>query len=383
MPIIATNLDELKDFLIKCIKSKAKVEIKTEIGGRALLDRVIIDVEHPEIKGGPAINLPEDIVELMRKKPDAELLLKVVHVYSQVSSSPDWSKKPLEERINMLLHEAEKIKIEELIPKEEEEIPKPAILAELEKLEKERKAIERPAVAVAIEKPEIVKKPEIQLAETEAEVRKRLLEKYPNIFPNPMLVPKLFAVTINSCIGASRERLDAAIKILTELTGQKPVLCKARKTIKQFGIRKGLEIAAKVTLRGEKAFQFLKKVLAVYDYKVYEGWFDRWGNFSFGIDEHIKIPGTRYVPELGIIGFDVSVSFERPGYRVSRRKRCRNKIPVRHRLTPEITKLWIKEAGFILTPGKPPKEVIFLKRKETKVEAKEEKKEEKKKAKKK
>ena len=152
----------------------------------------------------------------------------------------------------------------------------------------------------------------------------------------PMLRPKIAKVTVNISVGAATERLGKAIRVIEELTGQKPVPRRARRTIKDFGIRKGENIAAKVTLRGEKAIEFLKKAFEAVGYKLRASSFDEFGNVSFGIKEHILIPGVKYDPEIGVFGMDVAITFERPGFRVLRRRRCRKQgIPRRHRVTKE------------------------------------------------
>ncbi|HDJ25897.1 MAG TPA: 50S ribosomal protein L5, partial [Candidatus Bathyarchaeota archaeon] len=107
-----------------------------------------------------------------------------------------------------------------------------------------------------------------------------------------MLKPKIEKVVVNCCVGRSGEPLEKAMKIIQELTGQKPCVRKAKKTIRQFGIRKGEPIACVVTLRKEKALEFLKRALAAVENKVKASSFDEHGNFSFGIKEHIEIPGT-------------------------------------------------------------------------------------------
>jgi len=153
---------------------------------------------------------------------------------------------------------------------------------------------------------------------------------------NPMLKPRIAKVTVNICVGAATERLAGAIKVLEQLTGQKPVPRRAKRTIKDFGIRKGENIAAIVTLRKDKAIEFLKKVFDAIGYRVKASSFDEYGNLGIGIKEHILLPGVKYDPEIGIYGMDVVVTLERPGYRVLRRKRCRKKrIPRRHRVTRE------------------------------------------------
>lgn len=153
---------------------------------------------------------------------------------------------------------------------------------------------------------------------------------------NPMLKPRIVKVTVNIGVGESGERLQKAAKVLEEITGQKPVFTKAKKTIKDFGVRKGENIGVKVTLRREKAIEFLKKAFEAIGWRLKASQFDDQGNVSFGIKEHIYIPGTRYDPEIGIFGMDVAITIERPGYRILRRRRCKRKhIPKRHRVTKE------------------------------------------------
>ena len=152
---------------------------------------------------------------------------------------------------------------------------------------------------------------------------------------NPMRKPRIEKVVINCSVGRSGEPLEKAMKILEELTGQKPCIRKAKKTIRDFGIRRKEPIACVVTLRGEKARAFLSRALQAVDNRISKSSFDQYGNFTFGIKEHIDIPGTKYSPELGIIGMDVSVVMERPGYRVKRRRRARSKVGSEHLLSPD------------------------------------------------
>jgi len=160
---------------------------------------------------------------------------------------------------------------------------------------------------------------------------------------NPMLKPKIEKVVVNCSVGKSGEPLEKAMKILEELTGQKPCFRRAKKTIRDFGIRRKEPIACLVTLRGERAMEFLKRAFEAVDNKIPASSFDMFGNFSFGISEHIDIPGTRYSPELGIIGMDVCVSLCRPGYRVKYRRRARSKIGSKHKLTAEEAMAFIAE----------------------------------------
>jgi len=152
---------------------------------------------------------------------------------------------------------------------------------------------------------------------------------------NPMRRIHVDKVTVNIGVGESGQRLVNAEKVLELLTGQKPVRTYAKKTIQTFGIRKGEAIGCKVTLRGERAVEFLRKALSVVNNRLSERQFDEFGAFSFGIREHIDFPDVSYDPEIGIFGMDVCVTLARPGYRVARRKIKRSKIGRSHRVTKE------------------------------------------------
>jgi large subunit ribosomal protein L5 len=160
---------------------------------------------------------------------------------------------------------------------------------------------------------------------------------------NPMWKPRIQKVTVNVSVGKSGEPLENAMKIIEELTGQKPCTRRAKRTIRDFGIRKGEPTACLVTLREERAESFLKKAFQAVGNNISKESFDRLGNLAFGIKEHIEIPGTRYVPELGIIGMDVIIALERPGYRVKRRRRIKSKIGRSHLLTVEESMLLLKD----------------------------------------
>lgn len=152
---------------------------------------------------------------------------------------------------------------------------------------------------------------------------------------NPMRVTKLAKVTVHINVGKSGEILENAKKVLGEITGQKPCTRKAKKTIKDFGIREGEPIACLTTLRGAKATAFLKKGLEAVGNTLKASSFDDNGNFAFGIREHIEIPGTKYVPELGIFGMDIIGTLERPGFRVKRRRIRPGPIGRSHKISKE------------------------------------------------
>lgn len=149
-------------------------------------------------------------------------------------------------------------------------------------------------------------------------------------------------VVINIGVGRSGEPIEKAKIALNELTGQQPKVCGAKKTVRDFGIHKGEPIGAMVTLRGEKAFEFLKRVMAAKGNVIKASSFDSYGNISFGIHEHIDIPGTRYDPDIGIFGMDVCLALSRPGYRIARRRNKSN-IGKTHRITREDAIGFLKE----------------------------------------
>jgi large subunit ribosomal protein L5 len=156
-----------------------------------------------------------------------------------------------------------------------------------------------------------------------------------------MLKPRIEKVVVNIAVGKSGEPLEKATKVLKEITGQTPCKRKAKESVRDFNIRKGESIACIVTLRGEEAIAFLNRVLPVIDKKISNRSFDRQGNFSFGIKEHIEISGVKYDPEVGIFGMDVCVSVTRPGYRVKNR-RNENRLGAKHVLTPEESIVFVK-----------------------------------------
>lgn len=152
---------------------------------------------------------------------------------------------------------------------------------------------------------------------------------------HPMRAIKLAKLTVHIGVGKSGEQLERAIKVLSEITGQKPCTRQAKQTVKDFGITEGEPIACLTTLRGERASAFLKRSLDAVNSTLKASSFDDNGNFAFGIKEHIEIPGTKYVPELGIFGMDVMGTLERPGYRIKRRRIRPASIGKAHRISRE------------------------------------------------
>ncbi|HZA63489.1 MAG TPA: 50S ribosomal protein L5 [Nitrososphaeraceae archaeon] len=151
---------------------------------------------------------------------------------------------------------------------------------------------------------------------------------------HPMRKISISKVVINIGVGKSGEPIEKAKRALHELTGQQPSVRGARETVRDFGIHKGEPIGAMVTLRREQAIEFLKRIISAKGNALKMSSFDNYGNISVGIHEHIDIPGTKYNPEIGIFGMDVSLSLMRPGYRIAK-KRHSQKIGKAHRITRE------------------------------------------------
>ena len=141
----------------------------------------------------------------------------------------------------------------------------------------------------------------------------RLKETYRNdVFPalmdqfkyeNAMEVPKLEKVTINMGLGEDKENakvLESAVEEIALITGQRPIVTKARKSIANFKVRQGMPVGAKVTLRGENMYYFIDKLFnialpRVRDFKgVSKNSFDGRGNYSMGIKEQLIFPEINY-----------------------------------------------------------------------------------------
>jgi large subunit ribosomal protein L5 len=150
----------------------------------------------------------------------------------------------------------------------------------------------------------------------------------------PMREIRIEKVTLN--IGAAGgEKLANAERVLESITGRKPARTQAKRTIREWGIKRGAPIGCKVTLRGEEAVKTLKRLFDAVERRLNKECFDDGGNFAFGVKEHIDIPGVSYDPEIGLFGMDVCATLCRPGYRIRRRRRQPRAIPKSHRVTKE------------------------------------------------
>jgi large subunit ribosomal protein L5 len=148
-------------------------------------------------------------------------------------------------------------------------------------------------------------------------------------------------VTLNMGVGEAGDKLKKAKKLLQMISKEKPIETRTMKRIPTWKVRPKLAIGCKVTLRSKKADTILRRLLKAKE-GLSEKNLDSSGNLSFGIPEYIDIPDAEYDPELGIVGFEASVTFERPGYRIKRRLNHK-KIPKSHRITKEEVMSFLKE----------------------------------------
>lgn len=149
-------------------------------------------------------------------------------------------------------------------------------------------------------------------------------------------------VVVNIGVGEAGEKLMKAEKVLELLTHRKPIRTLAKTTNKDLGIRRGMPIGCKVTLRGEDTMNFLKEALWVKNNKIADYSFDAEGNFSFGIGDYTDFKEMKYDPDIGIFGLDVSVTLARKGLRVWNRRRARARIPKHHKITPREAQQFVK-----------------------------------------
>jgi large subunit ribosomal protein L5 len=130
-------------------------------------------------------------------------------------------------------------------------------------------------------------------------------------------VPRITKITINMGVGeavADRKVMDAAVADLAKLSGQKPLVCKSKKSIASFKLREGLAVGCKVTLRGARMYEFLDRLISIAiprirDFRgVSPRSFDGRGNYSLGIKEQIIFPEIQYDQVDQIRGMDITIT---------------------------------------------------------------------------
>lgn len=155
---------------------------------------------------------------------------------------------------------------------------------------------------------------------------------------NPLRAVRVLKAVVNVGVGESGEALTKAQRVLQMVTGQKPIATRSHSTNRDFGIRKGQAIGAKVTLRGAAAVEFLGRAFDARDKQLDGDSIDRNGNFSFGIADYTDFAGMKYDPAIGIHGMDVAVEVGRAGQRVRERRLQARPLPRRMRASAEETR---------------------------------------------
>lgn len=149
---------------------------------------------------------------------------------------------------------------------------------------------------------------------------------------NPMRQLRIEKITVNIGVGEAGEKLVKAQKVLDMVTGHKSVQTLSKTVNRDLGIREGMPLGCKVTLRGEVATDFIKRALIIREMRVPEYSFDKEGNMSFGITDYTDFDGMKYDPEIGIFGMDVNVVLRRAGNRITQRMLLKRRIPKGHRV---------------------------------------------------
>lgn len=144
------------------------------------------------------------------------------------------------------------------------------------------------------------------------EIKSAMIEKFG--YKNVMQVPKIAKIVINMGVGEAKENakvLESAVKDLTTIAGQKPVITKAKKSVANFKLREGMSIGCKVTLRGDKMYEFADRLInlalpRVRDFRgVSADSFDGRGNYALGIKEQIIFPEIEYDKVDKVRGMDI------------------------------------------------------------------------------
>lgn len=163
---------------------------------------------------------------------------------------------------------------------------------------------------------------------------------------SPMKKISLEKVVLNMGLGKSGDIIIVAKKALDHISGKKSCARNAKETQREWGVRQGEPIGVAVTVRGDDARELLKRLLDAKGNQINGRSFDDFGNFSFGIKEHIDIPGVKYDPQVGILGLGISVTLTRPGYGIRKRSKHKASVGKNHKISPDEAKAYLtKEFG--------------------------------------
>jgi large subunit ribosomal protein L5 len=146
---------------------------------------------------------------------------------------------------------------------------------------------------------------------------------------------KVEKVTLNMGAGKDQKQLERSVKLLKNLTGVEPIKTTTEKRIQGWGLRPGLAIGAKITLRGKEAQNMVERLVYAKDNVLKQSSFDDFGNISFGISEYVDIKDAKYDVDIGMTGLQASITLARPGYRVQRKALRPGKLSRNHRVNKE------------------------------------------------
>ncbi|MEM4756005.1 MAG: 50S ribosomal protein L5 [Candidatus Woesearchaeota archaeon] len=149
----------------------------------------------------------------------------------------------------------------------------------------------------------------------------------------PMRTISIEKITLNVGTGKEKVNVERGLRLLKMITGKKPIATLTQRRIPSWGLRPGLPVGCKVTLRKQDATLLLPSLLDAVNFTLSEKNFDGLGNLSFGIHEYIDIKGVKYDPDIGMMGLEVSVTLKRPGFRVKRRRIKPAKPSPSHQIT--------------------------------------------------
>ena len=160
---------------------------------------------------------------------------------------------------------------------------------------------------------------------------------------NVMKKIRLEKVVLNMGVGRSGDAITVATTALEQISGKKPSVRASKSAQRDWGVRKGEPIGVAVTVRNDDAAVLLARLFEAKGNKAKAKSFDNFGNYSFGIREHIDIPGIKYDPKIGILGLDISLSLSRPGFNIRTRSRHKARIGKSHTISREEAQSYVAE----------------------------------------
>ena len=153
---------------------------------------------------------------------------------------------------------------------------------------------------------------------------------------NVMRQVRIEKITFNVGAGKDQSLLEKGMLLLKNITSIDPVKTITKKRIPSWGLRPGLPVGCKITIRDAKKIQdLIERCLKAKNNTLTKSCFDTAGNVSFGVHEYIDVPGLEYDPKIGIIGFQLSITLERPGYSIKKRSTKTKNIGHKHQISQE------------------------------------------------